>query len=329
MSEGLNARTRIMAIIEILTMYTDEFNTMTIEQLCQKLTEYGYTVTKRAVLDDIKVIKQSPVEIIKVSNEEGFYLLKSHFQSAIRKIFTAAYSSPLLSNDAVSEIIKYLRRNACLPTLDLMEETTERVDFNNHAAAYSIDLSQTVRSAIHNKKRVEIFYTRITPGDSYSAPNTVESIVINPLKLAVMTRTIALIFTRPSSPDKSEFINLNRIRSAKITDEDADEFTDTEQIATNYFNGRQLIPDYKKHTWMLLKLKEEDIETIDYFFSTPVQYKKADEEGYCLVKVYTLIDESVLGALFHLYNRLEILAPESLKSYFNSYFKTLKQEEVI
>lgn len=328
MSESLNARTRIMAIVEILTIYTDEFNTITIEELCEKLGEYGYTVTKRTVLDDLKILRQSPVEIVKVSNEEGIYILRSHFQSAIRKIFASAYSSQLLSDEAVSEVVKYLRRNSCQATMDLMEETTERIDFNNLVPSFPVDLSQTLRTSIKTKKRVEMTFTKICPGDSYSTPNAKETIVVNPVKLVITSRMMAFVFTRIDSHEKAEFINLSRIDSVRPTTENADHFIGKPCSAVNFFNGKPLIPGYKKHTWILLKIKEEDAETVDYFFSSPVQYKKSEEDGYCLVKVYTSIDESLLGALFHLYDRLEIIAPKSLKEYFDMNFEAKTNEEV-
>ncbi len=328
MGESLNARTRIMAIVEILTIHTDEFNTITVEKLCEKLGEYGYTATKRTVLDDLKILKQSPVEIIKVSNEKGIYILKSHFQSAIRKIFASAYSSKLLSDEAVSEVVKYLRRNSCQATMDLMEETTERIDFNNLAPSFSVDLSQTLRASIKNKNRVEMTFTKIRPGDSYSTPNAKETIIVNPVKIVITSRMLALVFTRIESPQKAEFINLSRIESVRSTDKTADHFIGKPSSAVNFFNGKPLIPAYKKHTWILLKIREEDVETVDDFFSSPVQYKKSEEDGFCLVKVYTLIDESLLGALFHLYDRLEIIAPKSLKEYFSINFETKTNEEV-
>ena len=72
MAEITSSRTRLLTLVEIMTMYSDEQNIMSIDEICEKLAEYGYEVSKRNVVADIKVINTTPVKIIQVT---GFGIL--------------------------------------------------------------------------------------------------------------------------------------------------------------------------------------------------------------------------------------------------------------
>lgn len=95
---NLSARTRLLALVEILTMYSDEQNIITIEEICTHLTDYGYEVSKRLVLADIKAINETPLKIIGVSTpKKGYYIAKCFSQDAIYLILEAIFSSDVLS----------------------------------------------------------------------------------------------------------------------------------------------------------------------------------------------------------------------------------------
>ena len=128
MLEVLSSRTRLLSLVEIMTMFSDEQNILSIEEICEKLSEYGYEVTKRNVVADIKVVNTTPVKIIQVNKpKKGYYLAKSFSQSAINMILEAVYTSPLLSEENCNYIENYLRRNTCLATLDLILDTTAQL----------------------------------------------------------------------------------------------------------------------------------------------------------------------------------------------------------
>lgn len=318
MSDNLSARARILALIEILTMYTDEFNTLTAEQICEKLIEYGYNVTKRTVLSDLKIIDQSPYDIIKVSREKGYYILRSHHQSTTRKILAAVYSSPIISEDDVEEVKRSLKRNCCVPTLELFYETTESLTGKRKTSKIPFDLVQPLRIAIKERKRTLITYSEIIPGDCYSEPNSQKNIEINPIKIVISCNSHALIFTRPQSPQKAEYINLHRVCAVQLLDGTYKEFCKNHLEAVSFFTGEPLPHDKKIYDWLFLRFKKEYVETVDDFFSGAVQYKKDSQENFCLAKVYSTIDKELLGWLYHMHKRIEVMSPKSLKNYFEN-----------
>lgn len=321
MAEVLSSRTRLLSLVEIMTMYSDEQTIMSIEEICEKLTEYGYEASKRNVVADIKVINTTPVKIIQVNKpKKGYYLAKSFSQAAINMILEAVYSSPLLSEENCSYIENYLRRNTCLQTLDLILDTTAHFRSMAPQRKSCIDALYNIRVAIRDKKQSVLTVVRTVVGDSFSQSEIFEEITVNPIKITACNGISALVFTKAESPDKAEFINLPRIRSADITDKPSEKFNGDLLSAVNMFTGEKIYCNARDPEWILIKFRQEDTEFIRNCFPSVVYFRKAEEEGYCLAKLMSVIDYNLTGLLFTHSDKIEIIKPDRLRDFFNAKF---------
>ncbi len=297
-----------------MTMYSDEHNLLSLAEICEKLEEYGYDVSKRTLLADIKAINETPIKLISVNKpKKGYYLAKSYSQAAINLILEAVFSSAVICENDMDYIKKYLCRNTCLPTLDLILNTTQNFQPALPKKETSADVLYNLRTAIRDKKQVSLSISRIVPGDSFSSAEKIEKIICNPISVAVLHGRHNLVFTRANTPKKVEFINVTRIKAATIINEPASEFSGKATDATNFFNGKHLGADLCTTDWLLIKFRNADIELIDSYFASPVQFRKSKDEDFCVAKVFTAIDSALIGWLFLLGDRVEILKPESLK----------------
>ncbi len=302
-----------------MTMYSDEQNILSIDEICEKLAEYGYEVTKRIVVADIKVINTTPIKIIQVSKpEKGYYLAKSFSQAAINMILEAVYSSPLLSEENCGYIENYLRRNTCLTTLDLILETTEHFRTCLPHRKPCINSLYNIRVAIRDKKQTEIAVARTVIGDSFSLAEIYEVITVNPVKITASNGISALVFTRPETPDKAEFVTLTRIKTADITDRSSENFDGDLLSAVNMFTGERIFSNFRDPEWLLIKFRCEYKEFIRNCFSSPVYFRKSEQEGYCIAKVMVIIDNNLIGLLFTHSDKIEIIKPDSLRDFFIS-----------
>lgn len=319
MAEILSSRTRLLSLVEILTMYSDEQNILSIDEICEKLAEYGYEVTKRNAVADIKVINTTPLKIVQVSKpKKGYYLAKSFSQAAINMILESVYSSPLLSEENCGYIENYLRRNTCLATLDLILDTTEHFRTCLPQRKSCINALYNIRVAIRDKKQVEITVAKTVIGDSFSQAEIYEVMTVNPIKITASNNISALVFTKTESPDKAEFVNLPRIKSADITENPSAFFDGDLLSAVDIFTGEKLYGNAQDPEWLLLRFKCEHREFIRNFFPSPVYFRKSEHEGYCIAKVMTVIDYNLIGLLFTHYDKIEIMKPDKLRDFFIS-----------
>ncbi len=319
MAEIISSRTRLLSLVEIMTMYSDEQNIMSIEEICEKLTEYGYEASKRNVVADIKVINTTPVKIIQVNKpKKGYYLAKSFSQAAINMILEAVYSSPLLSEENCNYIENYLRRNTCLATLDLILDTTAHFRACLPQRKSCINSLYNIRIAIRDKKQTEITVARTVIGDSFSQAEMFETLTVNPIKITACNGISAFVFTRTETPGKAEFVSFPRIKSADITETSSAKFDGDLFSAVNMFTKEKIYCNARDPEWILIKFKQEDAEFIRNCFPYPVYFRKSEDEGYCLAKMLTVVDSSLIGILFTHSDKIEIIKPDSLRDFFKS-----------
>ncbi len=324
MASTANSRTRLLCLIEILTMYSDVKNILSAEEICEKLGEYGYEVTKRSVLSDIRTINTTPIKIISVSKpKKGYYLAKSYSPAASQLVLEAVFSSDMLSAEDVEYIKTYLRRNICVPSLELVLNTTRNYNDLTAKRDISIEALHNIRLAIRDKKKIRLEVSRIVPGDYFSTTERLETLTVSPLFIAVANSSIALTFTRDETEGLAEYINISRIRSATVLEEEATEIIGDPEKVMNYFD-RQPIEYYNyKARWLIIEFRECDIEIVESYFRAPVQYRKAEKDGYCIAKVYTVINRELIGWLFLNSDKFTILAPDGLYELFRNKSKNI------
>ncbi len=317
MAENTNARTRLLCLVEIMTMYSDEYNVLSIDEICENLFDYGYEVTKRNVLSDIKAINTTPIKIISVSKpKKGFYISRFFSQEAISLILESVFTADLLTENDVEYIKKYLRICSCESTLNLVFDTMITLNPLPSNRKKLSDALNALRHAIKEKKQASVKISRAIPGDSFSDAKEIETITVNPIVLAVASNTVVLVFTRPKTPQQAEYLHISRIEEATILKKDATEFTGDLNSVINYSGVTPTKLNYAERKWLLLRLRTEDIDLIENRFHYPVQFRKDEENGYCVAKTQTVIDYSLVGWLFTQRNKIEILSPEGLKDLF-------------
>lgn len=324
MASTANSRTRLLCLIEILTMYSDELNILSADEICEKLAEYGYETSKRSVLSDIRTINTTPIKIISVNKpKKGFYLAKSYSPAASQLILEAVFSSDMLSAEDIEYIKTYLRRNICVPSLELVLNTTRNYNDLTSKRDISVEVLYNMRVAIRDEKKLLLNVSRIVPGDYFSNTERLETLNVTPLYIAVANSSIALVFVRDESPQKAEYINISRVRSAVITNEKALQLEKGPEEVINFFDRRQIEYYNYRARWLIIEFRESDIEIIESYFRAPVQYRKADKEGFCVAKVYTVINRELIGWLFLNSDKFTILAPDSLYELFKNKAKNI------
>ena len=324
MTSTATSRTRLLCLVEILTMYSDVQNILSAEEICEKLAEYGYEVTKRSVLSDIRTINTTPIKIISVSKpKKGYYIAKSYSPAASQLVLEAIFSSDMLSAEDVEYIKTYLRRNICVPSLELVLNTTRNYNDLTAKRDISLEALHNLRIAIRDKNKIKIEVSRIVPGDYFATTERLETLTVSPLFIAVANGAIALAFKSNENDDTAEYINISRIRSAEVLNEDALELVSEPDKVVNYFNKQPIEFRNYRARWLIIEFKESDIEIVESYFRAPVQYRKAEKDGYCIAKVYTVINRELIGWLFMNSDKFTILSPDGLYELFRNKAKNI------
>lgn len=322
MADTANARTRLVALVEIFLINTDDYNVLSVEEIQSKLAEYGYEVNRRTVLADIKALNSTPFKVVLVNKpKKGYFLTKSHSETSLHLILEAVYSSESMSAETIREIEKNIRRLSCIPTFELLKKSTKNISPLIERSNYSQEVLHKLRLAIVDRKKIRLTYTKLIPGDSFSVPAATDSTVVNPIRVAVTKTCLALTFVRDDTPDKLEFINLDRIADIETLDEICLDHDGNLADAVNFFSGIVTQAKRRVPEWLFLKFRNEVAEIVENNFEHKVEFRKAPEDGYCIAKVYTVFDERLIGWLLHMGRKIEIIGPKSLEEYFQERIK--------
>ena len=117
MEENNGARARLLLIVDILNVYSDENNVLSIEEICSYLEKYGYSATKRSVVADIKSINSTPHKIIYVTHpKKGYYIVRYYNLASIDALLTAVYSSDMLTASERAAAEKTIRHIISIST---------------------------------------------------------------------------------------------------------------------------------------------------------------------------------------------------------------------
>lgn len=322
MEENTGARTRLLLIVDILNIYSNESNVLSAEEICAHLESYGHKATKRSVVTDIKIINSTTHKIIYVTNpKKGYYIARDYTLSSIDTMLTAIYSSDMLSAADRSNVEKTLRHIMSISTGDLLLNTTDRVSADIPREPVSWENVMALRYAIYHKKKVIITYTVTSPGDSFSSVEAEETMTVNPIRIAISINSTLFVFSQTDSK-LAECMHMCRIKKVETLNEDAQPYYGDIIDAKGFFTGSIIKDRHRIAEWIFLKFRQEHAEFVRNFFDSPVQIRKDENEGYCVAKVYSVLDERLVGWLLSFSDKVEIIAPQKLRDYLTERAQT-------
>lgn len=308
-------RTRLIALIEILTIYSDEFNIVSANEILEKLAEYGHEINKRVLMEDIKALKDSGLHIVSVSSpKRGFYLAKAFDPKTMHIIQKAVYSSPLVSESEIEYTKNSIENSFGGMTLQQMVNTTINISQKHSFESISPDNVHLLRKAISENKQVMLTVSVIDPGDTFSPSRVNKILVVNPYLIGISNNGASLLFTCSSTPSKPEYIRIRRIVSVKSLDcvQNRKKIFDPKDCTGHFGKVPPFATNLKKRC-LIIKLKNKDIEYVDHILELPVEYRKAEQEGYCYARVNTIFNGRLAGCLLHLRDKIELIEPKTLE----------------
>ncbi len=311
----------MLAIVDILQTHTSASNVLSIEEICTYLGEYGFEATKRNVLADIKCINTMPYQVIYVTKpKKGYYITRAISESAVDALLTAIYSSQKLSAQERENAENALQQAVGIPTNNLLISTTERVAADVPHEPVHRETVMVLRDAIYRRQKVRISYTITCPGDCFSSDEKEEQITVNPVKIAISSNSTLFVFTQTGS-QKPECMHLCRIKNVEILNEKSEKFNGDISDSSGFFTGTTIKNRHEIADWVFIKFNCEYAEFVRNFFDSPVQLRKA-EDGKYIAKVFTVLDERLIGWLLCFGDKIEIVAPVELQDYFKERLKS-------
>ena len=118
MAQDNYRKIKLLKLLELLRLDTDEQHPMTTNQICTRLDEMGIICDRRTLSKDIALLNEQGYEIMDttVGHEKGYYIDDRGFSVPELKILIdAVHASSFITEKKSEELIDKLVRDRCLP----------------------------------------------------------------------------------------------------------------------------------------------------------------------------------------------------------------------
>lgn len=154
-----NQRLRILYIYKIMLEETDEEHFLTATGILHRLEDYGISVGRKALYDDIEALKLFGVDIISSGRNTGYYVCSRDFELPELKLLAdAVSSSKFLTEKKSNELLEKITKLASVHEARQLRRTiytSDRIKSMNERIYLNVDV---IQKAIDEKKQISFKY---------------------------------------------------------------------------------------------------------------------------------------------------------------------------
>jgi predicted DNA-binding transcriptional regulator YafY len=309
MSTGACQKVKLLKLLEILQLESDEDHPLSTNQIIAKLNEQGIKVARKALYSDIKTLGDFGYEVLMTKNKSNYYyIVDRSFDIAELKILLDAIQAASFITEKKSKILidkvaalAGSNRAALLKKNITCFDTTKHTNENIY---YNVDVIDT---SILNGKKVSFEYFDYGINGVRIYRKESERYIVNPIVLVFSDDNYYLVCYN----DKYKNISNYRVDRMDKVSEDKDAIEPADCVKG--FN----IHKHKKQVFSMFLGDVTDIEfmvhkdIIDVVvdkFGEKVKMKKVDED-FAMVYATVQVSPTFYAWCFTFGNKLRIVAP--------------------
>ena len=306
-------KVKLLKLLELLQLHTDEQNPMTTAQICDAMDAMGIPCDRRIVTQDVIALNELGYEIMSqmVGHEKAYYVADRSFSVPELKILIdAVHASSFITQKKSEELIAKIAALAGSHRAEVL--TRNMVCFNtrkhsNEKILYSID---TLEEAILAHKKVIFLYFDLDENGQRVYRRGGHHYVVEPVAL-VFNEDNYYLSCYSSRHDSTPTYRVDRMDGVKIIDEPCCE----KAIAL-----RNEVAAYTEQAFKMFSGQVEDVVLEFDRGLIGVVYDKFGEsvkmipsgENKCIATVKIRISPTFWGWLFQFGQQMRILSPASV-----------------
>ena len=308
-----STKLKLLYLADIFRRETDEEHTISIAALIRRLNEYGITVNRNTLCEDIELLKDYGLDIC-TSKESGtanqYNLANRDFELPELKLLVDAiqFSQLITPNKSMELIHKLsgLTSSHQAKQLERLVIITDRLKGINESVYYTID---TVHTAVLQKQKISFKYSNHTIDKKKKYRNSGKPYVVSPYTLAWSNNNYYLIAFHDKYNDLSQF-RIDRMDKIELLDEPRKELSEdfnmekyTQKVFSMY-NGEL------REVELIMDNSLIDV-AIDRF-GKQAKLTGFDDEHFS-VKASLSISPTFFSWLFQFGDKVRIVAPQEIK----------------
>ena len=317
MAGNKQSKQKLLAIYDILYKKTDENHTISAEEIAKELELRGITAERKSIYKDVEELIDYGYEILySRTGKKGWFMATREFElPELCLLIDAVQSAGFISEKKTKVLTQKLRS---LTSEHLGNELGKKVYIDsgvkcqNEEIYYNID---KLYRAIGEGVQVEFNYIRRKLSNRMTTANDTKFFIVNPYALIWSNDHYYLVCNNVKYENLMH-LRIDRIKKVTILDTKARSFTDFTPY-TIRFNSA----DYAKRLFNMfsgemrsveLCCANELIENIIDRFGEKTPIVRNDENTFIL-RTRVALSEGLVNWIMQFGERVEVIAPESLK----------------
>ncbi len=313
MAQDNYRKIKLLKLLDLLRVETDEDNPLSTNQICARLEEMGILCDRRTLSKDIALLNEHGYEILSttVGHEKAYYIADRSFSvPELKALIDAAQAASFLTKKKTAELVEKLASLGGSHRAEILKENM--VCFNtrkhsNEQIYYNID---ALENAILQQKKVLFRYFTLNEKGEKVYRREGHRYVAEPIALVFSEENYYLI-TYSSRFDSTATYRLDRMENVEMIQEDISEKAVslrgdvsgyTEQVFKMYGGPAEDI---------VLEFDDSLIGVVFDKFGEGTQMMRCGPKK-CLATVKVRISPTFYGWLFQFAGEMRVLSPDKV-----------------
>ncbi len=317
MARGSKLKVKLYYLAKIMLEYTDETHALGMQEIIDKLNEYGVSADRKSIYNDMATLSEMGIEIEGEKYGRGYIyrVVKKHFELAELKLLVdAIQSSKFITEKKSDALIKKLMSFASIYEAGSLKRQVVvhgRVKTMNESIYYIID---DLHTAISEGKKIRFEYLRWT-AEKKMEKRREKMYEVSPWALTWNNENYYLI-AYDSDAKKLKHYRVDKMNLITITEEKNEGrecFEDFDMAAYATINFGMFGGEV---TAVTLEFKNEIAGILLDRFGKDIPIIPTKKEGISQTSVKVAVSDQFFGWLYALGTSVKITAPESVKQKF-------------
>ena len=323
----LGKKARILCVLKYLENYSDCEHALTSADILQKLSDEGITAERKAVYDDIEILRELGYDVVTSGGKNrGYYLANRSFSMPEVNLLTdAVMSAGFIPKGKTKNLVEKLHS---LVSVYEADEIRSRICIENRAKSENdgvFGIIEQLNDAIINRKTVKIVYTRDALGDK-GVEKSKKEITVCPYALLWDADRYYVIGNNPKY-DNLMHLRVDRIESVTSLKQPWRHFCEVSEYKQRFDTA-----DYASKTFNMfggekcridLECKLKLLDQITDKFTDNLFFRHFDGEDTFRFSADALISDGLVGWLMQFGGDIKVLSPETLKQSVREKAETL------
>ncbi len=313
----LSKKARIICVLNYLKEYSDSEHALTAADILQKLSCDGIIAERKAVYDDIEILRELGHDILTSGGKNrGYYLASRQFSLPEVNLLTdAVMSAGFIPKGKTKNLVGKLQK---LVSVYEAEEIKSRVCIENRAKSENdgvYAIIEQLNHAISCHKTVKIVYARSQFGDG-GIKKVKKEITVCPYALLWDADRYYVIGNNPKY-DNLMHLRVDRIESVMVTRQPWRHFSEVTEYTQRFDTA-----DYANKTFNMfggekcridLECDEKLFEQIQDRFGSGIFIRTDRQRKVFRFGVDANVSEGLIGWLMQFGGGIKVLSPATLK----------------